>query len=176
MTEVIRRDRMLGRRKEPEQERLEVAPTKTEVRVPMQQEPMSTILSSDTHFKGSLTFEKALKIEGSFEGEITTSGTLSIGKDAKVKAEIKAGSVYIEGTVTGNVVATEKIELRTSAKVNGDIRAAKLVVEEGAALAGRCEVSLKPEKSDKHEKDNGQKGFGDFLSKTPVETLTQGLK
>jgi len=155
---------MLGRRREAEPERVEVVPSRVEVRNPMQ-DPVSTILSSDTHFKGSLSFEKNLKIEGSFEGDITTTGTLHIGKEAKVKAEIKAGSVYVDGSVTGNIIAHDKIELRGTARLEGDIRAAKLVVEEGAVVAGRCEVSFKSAEKEL----SPSKGLGDLLAKTPVE-------
>lgn len=129
------------------------------------EEQMATVLSADTHFKGSLSFEKSLKIEGGFEGEISTPGTLYVGRDAKIKAEIKVGSIFIDGNVTGNVTASDKVELRGSARLTGDIKANKLVVEDGAALAGHCEVGVKSLDKD----SNSSKNTGGLLGTKPLE-------
>lgn len=101
----------------------------------------ATVLSSDTTFKGSLSFEKTLRIEGKLEGDLSSAGMLLVGKGAEVRAEITVGSIHIEGNVTGNITAREKVELTSTAVVHGDVKAAKLVVLEGAVVVGRCEVS-----------------------------------
>ena len=41
---------------------------------------VATNLGADTCFKGTLTFEKPVRIDGKFEGDISTNGFLYIGK------------------------------------------------------------------------------------------------
>ena len=100
-----------------------------------------TILSKDVEFKGSLTFKDNLRIDGKFEGDISSAGTIHIGESGEVKAEIKVGHAVIEGEVHGNVIAEEKIELLSSAQLFGDIKASRLAINEGVVFVGKCEVN-----------------------------------
>ena len=100
-----------------------------------------TLLGADTQFKGSLTFDGELHINGRFEGELSSPGTVHVGPQGDVKAEITVGSAIIEGKVNGNIAAEDRVELRSTARLVGDITTGKLVVEEGVAFVGRCEVS-----------------------------------
>jgi len=100
-----------------------------------------TILSGDTKFKGSLEFSHKLIINGRFEGNLQSKGTLCIGNTGEVKAEIQVGSIIIEGKVWGNINADDKIELRSSAQLHGDITARRLVINEGALFIGKSDVN-----------------------------------
>jgi cytoskeletal protein CcmA (bactofilin family) len=100
-----------------------------------------TLLSADAEFKGSLKFGDELRVDGSFEGEMTSDGTVHVGPDGDVKADIKVGNAVVEGKVNGNITASDRVELRATAKMIGDIKAAKMIVEEGVVFVGRCEVS-----------------------------------
>jgi cytoskeletal protein CcmA (bactofilin family) len=100
-----------------------------------------TVLSSDVEFKGSLKFGDELRINGKFEGELSSSGTVHVGSQGEVKAEITVGAAVLEGQVNGNITAADRVELRSTARMVGDIKASKLVVEEGVVFVGRCEVS-----------------------------------
>jgi len=101
----------------------------------------TTILASDCSFKGEMTFEGTMKVDGKFEGKITTKGKLGVGKGAHLCAEAIVGQASIEGAFKGNVVASERIELAASASVMADLRAPKLVVAEGATFVGNVHVS-----------------------------------
>jgi cytoskeletal protein CcmA (bactofilin family) len=100
-----------------------------------------TFLGSDVEFKGSLKFGGELRINGKFEGEISSSGTVHVGPQGDVKAEIMVGSAVVEGKVNGNIRAGDRVELRSTAQMMGDITASKMIVEEGVVFVGRCEVS-----------------------------------
>jgi cytoskeletal protein CcmA (bactofilin family) len=99
-----------------------------------------TIIGPDATFKGELTFEKGLKLQGKFQGRINTAGHLHVAKEARMEADVEARAVVIEGEVKGNLVATDKIEIKNSARYEGDIQAAKLVVDEGASISGHVQV------------------------------------
>lgn len=102
-----------------------------------------TVIGPDAAFKGELTFEKGLRLQGRLEGRITTAGKLHVAKEAKMSADVEAGTIVVEGEVRGNLVATDRIELKSSARYEGDLTASKLVVEEGAVFSGH--VSVGPE-------------------------------
>jgi cytoskeletal protein CcmA (bactofilin family) len=102
-----------------------------------------TIIGPDASFKGDLSFDKAMRVHGRVEGKIQSSGRLHVAKEAKVIADVDAGSIIIEGEIKGNLVASDRIELKNSARFEGDMRAGKLVVEEGASFNGH--VSVGPE-------------------------------
>lgn len=99
-----------------------------------------TIIGPDASFKGELTFEKGLRLQGKFEGRINTPGRLHVAREAHMQADVEAGSIIIEGDVKGNLVASDKIELKNSARYEGDLSASKLVVDEGASLVGHVQV------------------------------------
>lgn len=118
------------------------------------QQPMShselkeTVISPDAEFKGSLKFKDSLRIDGTFEGEIDSQGTLFVGKTGNVKAEVHVGNVIVEGKIEGNVTCEDKIELRATAKMFGDIQAARLTIAEGVNIVGKCSVSTQKPSSE----------------------------
>src|SRR5471032_2401727 len=109
------------------------------------------ILSSDVEIKGSIKFQNELIIDGKIEGEIISSGVLTVGENAEVRGEIKTKSVTVLGKVHGNITVEERCELKTRAQLIGDLKAARLMIEEGATFVGKSEVTptkvtaMKPE-------------------------------
>ena len=99
-----------------------------------------TVLGPDAQFKGELSFTGGVRVEGQFEGSITTQGKVLIAKTGRIKAEVKAGQVVLDGQVEGNVVAEDRVDIRSTATLRGDLKASKLLVAEGATWIGRCEV------------------------------------
>jgi len=102
-----------------------------------------TFLGKDASFKGELSFEGTLCIDGKFEGQINTNDTLIITQDGIIEANIQAGTVICEGIVKGNIVASTKVELRPSSNVIGDVQSPSLIIEVGAKLEGKCDMSTK---------------------------------
>lgn len=99
-----------------------------------------TILGPDASFKGELSFEKGMRLHGKLEGKINTPGRLHVAKEAKMQADVDAGSIIVEGDVHGNLTAADRIELKQSARYEGDLTASKLVVDEGAVFKGHVTV------------------------------------
>jgi cytoskeletal protein CcmA (bactofilin family) len=99
-----------------------------------------TIIGPDASFKGELSFEKGMRLQGKFEGKINTGGRLHIAKEAKMQADVEASAIIVEGDVRGNLTASDRIELKQSARYEGDLSAAKLVVDEGAVFSGHVTV------------------------------------
>jgi len=98
------------------------------------------VLSSDVEIKGSVKFTNDLVIDGKIEGQISSEGNLTIGENARIKAEISTATIMVYGKVHGNLTATDRIELKASAEVVGDIKAKTLSIEAGAIFVGKSTV------------------------------------
>jgi len=101
---------------------------------------LNGFLDQGSHFKGDLTFDDTLRIDGKFEGTIRSPGELVIGESGVVDAEIRVGSVSIDGTARGSIVAREKIEIHSHGRVFAKIQAPVLKIEEGAQFQGDCSM------------------------------------
>lgn len=109
---------------------------------PVRATPSATrnVLSSDVEIKGNVKFTNDLVVDGKIEGEINSDGSLTVGENARIKAEIKTATVVVYGKVHGNLTATERVELKASAEVVGDIKAKTLSIEAGAIFVGKSTV------------------------------------
>jgi cytoskeletal protein CcmA (bactofilin family) len=114
--------------------------------------PGKNLLSADVEIKGSIKFQNELTIDGKVEGEITSTGTLTVGENAEIRGEIRTKSATVLGKVHGNITVDERCELKARAVLQGDLKAARLVIEEGATFVGKSEVTpnkaaLRPQES-----------------------------
>lgn len=105
----------------------------------MKEEPETT-LGEGVVFRGELSFERLLRIDGVFEGELISQGKVIVGPKGKVKANLNLREAIIEGKVEGNITVSERLELRGAAVVHGDIEAKLLSVDEGVTILGRLNV------------------------------------
>lgn len=103
-------------------------------------EEIETTLGEGVTFRGELTFERLLRIDGTFEGELISQGKIIVGPKGRVKANISLREAIIEGRVEGNITVEERLELRAEAIVMGNVRAKILTVDEGVTLVGHVEV------------------------------------
>lgn len=98
-------------------------------------------LGSQTEFTGKLSFSGVVHLDGSFQGEIISRGTLVVGSESVIDAQIHSNVLKVAGEVHGDLTATERIELYPPAKVYGNIRTPSLVIEEGVIFEGTCSMS-----------------------------------
>lgn len=98
------------------------------------------VLSSDVEIKGTVKFTNDLVVDGKIEGEIFSEGNLTVGENARIKAEVKTGTVVVYGKVHGNLTASDRVDLKASAEVIGDIKAKTLSIEAGAIFVGKSTV------------------------------------
>lgn len=106
---------------------------------------LDTVLAEDIDFTGELTFADPLMIKGKFQGEIKSKGTLYVGEEAKVEAQINAPNVSIRGNVKGNIDASSRIELYSTARVVGDLSSPEIVMEGGVKFNGKCTMPMEDE-------------------------------
>lgn len=98
------------------------------------------VLSTDVEVKGTLKFTNDLIVDGRIEGEIHSDGNLTIGENARIKAEIRTATVIVHGKVHGNITASNRVDLKAGAEIVGDIKAKILTMEAGAVFVGKSSV------------------------------------
>lgn len=102
----------------------------------------TAMIGENVYITGQISAKEDLIIDGQLEGTIEAmEHKLTIGKNGKVKATIRAREVVIQGMVHGNVEASDKIDLRRDAHLVGDIRAARIAIEDGAIFKGSIDVT-----------------------------------
>lgn len=104
-------------------------------------EDVSAFVGKGVEFKGTISYNGTVRIDGSLDGEIHTEGVLLVGEEAVITAKVTAGTIVCKGKITGDVVAKEKIKLRAPAIVNGGIKTPMLSIEEGVLFNGTLEMS-----------------------------------
>jgi len=102
---------------------------------------IKAFLGEGTDFKGILTFEGTVRVDGQLEGEIYTKDTLIVGESAVVGAEINVHTIVISGIVRGNINATGKIEVHRPGKLFGNVKTPSLYIEEGVIFEGNCAMA-----------------------------------
>ncbi len=94
-------------------------------------------------FKGELSADEDLVIEGTIEGTIAHhKKNLTIGKQGRVTADIHATSVIIEGELNGDIHSDGLVSLAKGAAVDGNIYCTRLVMEDGARFNGKIEMDI----------------------------------
>ena len=106
-----------------------------------EESPIRAYLGSDALFKGTLSFEGTVRIDGKFEGRVNTSDTLVVGETGDLEADIEAGTVICRGKMRGTIVASKKIEMHPSSKIVGDVQTPAMSIELGAILDGNCNMT-----------------------------------
>ena len=92
--------------------------------------------------KGELSGSEDLTIEGQVEGKIElNNNVLTIGTNAKIKAQVFAKTIVVLGEVTGNITASEKVDIRDNGSVDGDITSPKVAIAEGAHFRGAIDMN-----------------------------------
>ncbi len=115
---------------------------------------LSGFVGHGTVLTGETTFQAMLRVDGHLLGTVSSdSGTLIVGTNGQVDANIVVASAMINGVVNGDIVAAEKIQLGRTARVIGNIQTPKLLIEEGAIFEGSCSMMKAREAADNRSQE-----------------------
>jgi cytoskeletal protein CcmA (bactofilin family) len=117
---------------------------------------LSGFVGSGTVVTGEANFKAMMRVDGHLSGRINSSaGTLIVGSNGKVDANIEVANAIIHGTVNGDIIATQRLELGRAARLNGNIQTPCLIVEQGAIFEGTSKMIKMTANADKN-KSNGR--------------------
>ena len=115
---------------------------------------LSGFVGGGTDVTGEANFKAMMRVDGHFSGRISSSsGTLIVGANGKVDANIEVAVAVIHGNINGDIIATQRLELGRAAKVHGNIQTPSLVIEQGAIFEGSCKMLQMQTAAEKAKKD-----------------------
>ena len=115
----------------------------------------ASVIGPSVRFKGELTAEEDLLIQGEVQGSIKHTARLTVGRQGKVKAEVRAKEILVDGQVQGDMFGTESVNVRATAKVKGNIFSPTVTLIEGAHFKGS--IDMDPRKARQEAPASGRK-------------------
>lgn len=104
-------------------------------------------ISQGIKIKGEVTGSEDLFVDGQVDGKLSlTNGSLTIGPNGLVKADVTAREVIVRGKVEGKVSGRDKVQLWSTGQVTGEVQTDRLAIEDGAMLRGKVEAGKQPSK------------------------------
>jgi cytoskeletal protein CcmA (bactofilin family) len=101
---------------------------------------VNSILGEGSSFKGNVRIQGSMKVDGEFEGNLTVTESLIVGKSGVVKAEVEVGEAVVGGKVVGRIRASERVELQTGSRMEGDVFTQSFMIEDGVFFRGSCHM------------------------------------
>ena len=96
--------------------------------------PSVNVIETSTKVVGDIISKADFRIDGSVDGNITTTGKIVVGKSGKVMGKLNCSNADVSGSISGQIKISETLSLMSESYIQGDITTAKLSVEEGAQV------------------------------------------
>ncbi len=87
-----------------------------------------SVVGHGARIEGTVTAAGSLRVEGEVTGAISAKGDVSLSRDGRVEADIKARSITLAGRVKGNLTAEGDVSLPDDSGLEGDIRGHNVTV------------------------------------------------
>ena len=111
---------------------------------------ISTFIGADASIDGTIEFKGTIRVDGQVKGKIVSSGgTVVVGEEAVVDAELHVNVAVVMGEVKGKIEAKERIEVYPPGRVGGDIQAPVISIEPGGIFNGTCVMKAPAESAGK---------------------------
>ncbi|WP_437343391.1 bactofilin family protein [Rhodanobacter geophilus] len=98
-----------------------------------------SLIAPDITIEGKIEGAGHVRIAGSFKGDVSVRGDLTIEPGAKVTGSVRAEKVTIAGELVGNIESAVHVELLQSGALAGDLKAGSLSVAAGSRMRGQAE-------------------------------------
>ncbi|MBP9478254.1 MAG: polymer-forming cytoskeletal protein [Sebaldella sp.] len=111
-----------------------------------------TVISSNTEFKGDITTEGIIQIEGKCEGKITSRNSVIVGLAGTVTGEIIAEEIVVNGRVNGTVEA-DRVRIGEKGILKATVISEIFAISEGGSFEGEKKFKLKRSEEEYIEAD-----------------------
>ena len=111
---------------------------------------VESVIGPGLSVKGDIHSSGSLRVDGKVEGSITAEGSVVVGENGVVKADVTADHIVVGGDVKGKVIGREKVEIVSPGRMRGDIhtKPSQLLISEGVVFEGRCVMSDSPDQKE----------------------------
>src|SRR5262249_12545750 len=78
--------------------------------------------------------EGPLTVLGEFEGDIVLDGTVHVGAEGRVDANITARAIVVGGVVRGNLSADTRVEILPTRALTGTVKSSSFAAADGPSV------------------------------------------
>jgi cytoskeletal protein CcmA (bactofilin family) len=134
---------------------------------------LSGFVGNGTTLTGEANFKGMLRVDGHLSGQVKSEGgTLIVGNNGQVDADIEVAIATIHGAVNGDITASQRLELGRAAKVNGNITTPSLIIEQGAVFEGTCQMFQQKAAQEKRD-DRSQETSSSALDTSSMQPINE---
>jgi cytoskeletal protein CcmA (bactofilin family) len=134
---------------------------------------LSGFVGNGTTLTGEANFKGMLRVDGHLSGQVKSEGgTLIVGNNGQVDADIEVAIATIHGAVNGDITASQRLELGRAAKVNGNIQTPSLVIEQGAVFEGSCKM-IQQKAAHEKQRDDKSRDSSSALDASSMQPITE---
>lgn len=98
------------------------------------------LIGASTRIDGKIHTEGDIRVDGQVEGDVFSNAKVVLGEKALVTGNIYCQNSDVSGKIEGNVFTKNLLHLKAKAVISGRILTKRLVIENGAAFNGDCEM------------------------------------
>ena len=115
-----------------------------------------SVLPPSLKFKGELSADEDLLIQGQIEGTINHTQRVTVCEEGRVKANIKAQIIKVEGAIEGDLHAEKSVFVAESGNLRGNIHAPSVCLVEGSQFNGAIDMDMKKGAQQQAPKSNNR--------------------
>ena len=116
------------------------APAAAAAAAPQDASRKVSVLGKTLVFKGELSADEDIILQGRVEGSIHHTQSVTVGIDGVVIGDTHARSIVVKGTVEGDLRGVVSVLIAATAKVRGNISAPRVGIMEGANFNGSVDM------------------------------------
>jgi len=106
---------------------------------------MVSRVAADTTIKGEIISPNDIRIDGTFEGKLTSNGRVVIGESAHITGDVICSNIDIWGNIDGNIYVKDTFSLKDGGVITGNIQTRRLHIELGSSFNGNCRMITEQE-------------------------------
>jgi cytoskeletal protein CcmA (bactofilin family) len=116
-----------------------------------------TTVGESVHIEGQLRSEEDVRFNGKIQGDISSSGTVHVLKQAEVRGNITAENIVLHGNVQGNCTASQDVVISATGVMKGDVKVGgQFTLTPGATFQGMSSMTESVELSQDIDDDDDE--------------------
>lgn len=96
----------------------------------------SCIIAAGTVIKGNIKTTEDLRVDGSINGEIKTTGRVIIGTNGSVEGILDTREIIASGFLKSSDIQTQSLTLKSTGRIEGELKTTNLIIESGGVFNG----------------------------------------
>lgn len=101
-----------------------------------------TTVGESVQIEGALRSEEDIRFNGKIQGDINSSGTVHVLKQAEVRGNITAENIVLHGNVQGNCIASQNVVIAATGVMKGDVKVGgQFTLTPGATFQGMSSMT-----------------------------------